>query len=41
MCMSAIHLRAQVEKEETRTVITDTGSKEVLHTAIDIQVPLR
>ena len=31
----------QVEKEETRTVITDTGSKEVIHTTIDIQVHLR
>jgi hypothetical protein len=40
-CACPLPRRAQVEKEETRTVITDTGSKEVLHTAIDIQVPLR
>ena len=41
MCLSSVPRCAQVEKEELRTVITDTGSKEVLHTTIDIQVPLR
>ncbi len=39
--MDLPRLAPQVEKEETRTVITDTGSKEVIHTAIDIQVHLR